>query len=194
MLRFDDHVSKICKKASKQLAVLKHKGRFLTKQDNMTIYNSFIGFNFNYCPLVWHFCSTSSTNQLEKNQERALRFINNDFTLSLQALLTSTNTAPLHVRRMKQIAFEVYKIVNDIAPDYIKDLINIKRSNYNFRRENQASLPAVRSTRYGLRSFRYEAARIWNSLPNDLRLAESFPQFKRLLHAWNGDICGCPSC
>ena len=51
-------------------------------------------------------------------------------------------------------------IVNDIAPDDIKDLINIKKSTYNFRRENQASLPAVKSTRYGLRSFRYEAARI----------------------------------
>ena len=112
----------------------------------------------------------------------------------LQALLTSMNTAPLHVRRMKQMASQAHKIVNDIAPDYIKDLINIKQSNYNFRRENRASLPAVKSTRYGLRSFRYEAARIWNSFPNDLRLTESFPQFKRLSHAWDGDICGCPSC
>ena len=53
---------------------------------------------------------------------------------------------------------EVYKIVYNIAPDYIKDLTNIKKSNYNFRRENQVSLPAVKSTRYGLRSFCYEAA------------------------------------
>ena len=155
----------------------------------MTIYDSFIVSNFNYCPLAWHFCRTSSTNKLEKNQE-----FNNDFTSSLQALLTSTNTAPIHVRRMKQMASEVYKIVNDIAPDYIKDLINIKQSNYNFRRKNLASLPSVKSTRFGLRSFHYEAACIWNSLPNDLRLAESFPQFRRLLHAWDGDICGCPSC
>ena len=92
------------------------------------------------------------------------------------------------------MASEVYKIVNDIAPDYIKDLINIKKSTYNFRRENQTSLPAVKSTRYGLRSFPYEAARIWNCLPNDLRLTKSFHQFKRLLHAWDGDIWGCPSC
>ena len=50
------------------------------------------------------------------------------------------------------MASEVYKIVNNIATDYIKDLINIKKSTYNFRRENQASFPAVKSTRYGLRS------------------------------------------
>ena len=160
----------------------------------MNIDKSFFVSNFKYCPLAWHFCSTSSTNKLEKIQERALHLINNDFTPSLQALLTSTNTAPLHVRRMKQMASVVYKIINDIAPDFIKDLINIKKSIYNFRRENQASLPAVKSTGYGLMSFRYEAIRIWNYLPNYLRLIESFPQFKRLLHAWDGDICGCPSC
>ena len=87
------------------------------------------------------------------------------------------------------MASEVYNIVNDIAPDDIKDLVKNKNLI-----ENKASLPAVKSTRYGLRSFRYEAARIRNCLPNDVRLAESFPQFKRLLHAWDGDICGCPSC
>ena len=66
------------------------------------------------------------------------------------------------------MASEVYKIVHDIVPDYVKDLIYIKTSQYNFRNENQSRLPAVKSTRYGLRSFRYEAARIWNCLPNDL--------------------------
>ena len=178
MLRFDDHVYQICKRASKQLVVLNCVGGFLTKQGKMTIYNSFIVSNFNYCPLAWHFCSSSSTNKLEK----------------IQSSVDLNEQCPLNVRRMKQMASEVYKIVNDIAPDYIKDLINIKKSTYNFRRENQTSLPAVKSTRYGLRSFPYEAARIWNCLPNDLRLAKSFHQFKRLLHAWDGDIWGCPSC
>ena len=57
MLSFDDHVTDICKKASKQLAVLKRLGRFLTKQGKLTINNSFIVSNFNYCPLhvAWHF-------------------------------------------------------------------------------------------------------------------------------------------
>ena len=194
MLKFDDHVSEICKKASRQLAVLKRIGRFLTKQGKLAIYNSFIVSNFNYCPLAWHFCSVASTNKIERIQERALRFINDDFTSPLQTLLRNTKTEPLHVRRIKQMASEVYKIVNDIAPPYIKDLINIKHTNYNFRREKQASIPTVNSTRFGIRSFRYGAAHVWNSLPNNIRLAESYPQFRRLLHAWEGSICGCPSC
>ena len=96
MLKFE-----ICKKASQQLAVLKRLGRFLTKQGKLIIYNSFIASNFSYCPLAWHFCSVSSTNKLEKVQERALRFINNDFSSPINDLLKSTNTQPLHVRRLK---------------------------------------------------------------------------------------------
>ena len=55
MLSFYDHVTDICKKASKELAVLKRLGRFLTKLGELTIYNSFIVSNFNYCPLAWQF-------------------------------------------------------------------------------------------------------------------------------------------
>ena len=103
MLKFDDHVTEICKKASKQLhvAVLKRLGRFLTKQGKLVIYNSFISSNFSYCPLAWHFCSIASTNKLEKLQERALRFINNDYSLSLKKLLSQTKTEPFHVKRLK---------------------------------------------------------------------------------------------
>ena len=194
MLKFDDHVSDICRKASKQLAVLKRIGRFLTKQGKMVIYNSFIASNFSYCPLAWHFCSSTSTNKLEKVQERAMRFINNDFTSSLPDILKQTNTQPLHVRRMKLMACEVYKIVNDLSPKYINDLVNIKKSSYNFRSEKKAEVPRVNSTKYGLRSFRSEAPRIWNSLPNELRVAESYPQFRRLIQRWDGFGCQCPLC
>ena len=35
--------------------------------------------SFNYCPVAWHFCTQSSTNKMEKFQERAIRFICDDF-------------------------------------------------------------------------------------------------------------------
>ena len=140
------------------MAVLKRIGRFLTKQGKLTIYNSFIIANFNYCPLEWHFCSQASTSKMEKVQERARRFINNDFSSSVQALLASTNIEPLHVKRLKQMATEVFKIIYNIAPDYIKELTSLQGSSYNFRNEGKASLPRVNGTWYGLRSFRYEVA------------------------------------
>ena len=112
-------------KNSKQFVVLKRLSGYLTKQGKIVIYSFFIASNFSYCPLAWHFCSASSTNKLEKVQERALRFINNDHTSSLNGLLKSTNTQPLHVRRIKQMACEVFKIINKMSPEYINDLVEI---------------------------------------------------------------------
>ena len=86
----------------------------------------------------------TSTNKLEKVQERALRFIYNDLTSSFSELLKLTNTQPLHVRRLKLMACEVYKIVNDISPQYISDLVNIKVSPYDFRGEKKADIPRVK--------------------------------------------------
>ena len=86
---------------------------------------------------------------MEKIQERALRFIHNDFQSSSEVLLSLTDTIPLHIKRMKFMACEVFKIVSDLSPKYLQDLINIKVSNYNFRNEQQATLPQVKSTSYG---------------------------------------------
>ena len=193
-LDFSNHISEICRKASKQLAVLKRLGRFLTKKGKLTIYNSFIMSNFNYCPVAWHFCNLTSTRKMEKIQERALRFINNDSESPLKDLLASNNAEFLHVGRLKLMAGEVFKILHKLSPEYLQDLINYKISNYHLRNENQAFLPKVNTTKYGLRSFRYEAARVWNCLPNEMRAAESYPKFRRMLRAWTGPVCRCPLC
>ena len=106
------------------------------------------------------------------------------------------NTQPLHVRRIKQMARDVFKIINKMPPGYINDLVEIKTSTYNFRAERQAEVPRVNATKYGLRYFRWEAAQVWNSLPNELRVAVSSPPppFRRLIHSWDSAICGCPLC
>ena len=62
---------------------------------------------------------------MEKILERALRFIHNDFQSSSEELLSITGTVSLHIKRMKFMACEVCKIVNDLSPKYILDLVNI---------------------------------------------------------------------
>ena len=54
------------------------------------------------------------------------------------------------------MACEVFKIVNNMSPDYINDLVKIKTSIYNLGEERKADVPRVNTTRYGLRSIRSE--------------------------------------
>ena len=109
-------------------------------------------------------------------------------------ILTLNQVNPDPKLILTQLAFEVFKIVNKLSPEYINDLVKIKPSTYNFRAERHAEVPIVNTTRYGLWSFRFEAARVWISLPNVLRVADSYPQFRRMSRSWDGLGCKCPLC
>ena len=151
--------------------------------------------NFSYCPLTWHFCSEQNSSKIEKIQERALRFIYEDFDSSYDSLLEKSKLPALKTRRMRTIALESFKIMNKISPCFLHDLIEIKNNTYNFRYVNTAVVPQPRTTSYGKKSFRYEAAKIWNSLPNEARQMTSFGQFKNYIDSWcGGQKCFCSSC
>ena len=42
-------------------------------------------------------------------------------------------------------------------------------------------MPRVRTTKYGKSTFVYEAAGVWNSLPNELQKVEDIREFRRLV-------------
>jgi hypothetical protein len=122
---------------------------------------------------------------MENIQERALRFIYEDYNSSYENLLEKSKLPSLKIRRLKTIAIETFKIIHKKSPSYLHDLINIKLQNYNFRSQETAVLPRVRTTRYGLKSFSYNVAQIWNELPNHCRRETSLGQFKNLIQTWD---------
>lgn len=193
-LKFDTHISNICKKASRQLNVLKRIGKYLSKLGRLTIYYSFIMSNFNYCPVVWHFCGENNTKKMEKIQERALRFIYEQYDCNYEELLLKSGLPTLKIRRLRTMALEVFKIIYKKSPVYLHDIINLKQSHYSFRKDNLVEIPQVRTTGCGLHSVRYAGAALWNELPNEIRLQANINQFKSLINNWNGNSCRCGSC
>ena len=193
-LNFNTHVSNICKKASKQLNVLKRIGKHLCKLGKLNIYHSFILSNFNYCPLTWHFCGEANTKKIEKIQERALRFIYSDYSSSYESLLIKSQLPSLKVRRLRTIALESFKILNNLSPAYLNDLLTFKNYSYSFRYQKTVEVPQVRTVKHGSRSFRSAAAKIWNSLPQDLREISTFNFLKNQINAWSGGTCTCSFC
>ena len=140
-LKFDCHIQNICKKAGQQLNVLRRIGKNLCKLSRMTIFHTFILSNFNFYPLSWHFCSKTSTNKIEKIQERALRFVYDDFNSSYTELLTKANLPTLETRRIRTMAIETFKILNGLAPPVLSDLLIKRENKYNFRYSNILQVP-----------------------------------------------------
>ena len=86
-LNFDKHISKLGNKSAGQLNALNRLNRYLGFEEKKILINSFIYGNFNYCPLVWHFCSKNSLNKIANIQKRALRFLLNDYESDNKTLL-----------------------------------------------------------------------------------------------------------
>jgi hypothetical protein len=69
------------------------------------------------------------------------------------------------------MVIEVYKILHkEMSFIHLHDLIKIKDTKYCFRYDNITEIPSVRTTRYGLKSFRYAAAKLWDEFPNQVKL------------------------
>ena len=88
-LKFDNHVAKICRKVSQQIAVLKRMKKMLPFKTRHVLYLAFILPHFNYCSETWNFCSKSAADKSERSNERAIRFVFRDKYMSYLELLNA---------------------------------------------------------------------------------------------------------
>ena len=64
------------------------------------LYNSFILSQFNYCCLVWMFCSKTPQNKINQIQKRALLIVYNKPNLSLDKLVELDKSTTIHVKNI----------------------------------------------------------------------------------------------
>ena len=74
-------------------------------------------------------------------------------------------------RRIQDILLTKHKSISNKAPQAIRNLINLRSFKYNLKRQEYVlSLPKVKTIKYGLKSWRYFAAKKWNELSKDIRI------------------------
>ena len=189
-MSFTQHISTCCTKAARQLNALARISKHLDLKSRKLIYNSFIVSNFNYCPLVWHFCGVQNNNKIEKIQERALRILYQDYTSPYSVLVQNAGTTTIFISRLKYLLIEVFKCLNRTNSACLNDMFSIKQSPYSLRDPLKLVQPKRNTVRHGLRSFTYAGAKLWNELPiemKDLRTID-LSEFKTCLKNWNGPL------
>ena len=192
LLNFDAQISIICKKVARQLNVLQRLSKFLNENTRLTVFKSFVRSNLNFCPIIWHFCSQTNTEKLEKLQYRALRIVYNDYPFSYEDLLHRVNTTTLHLGRMQSIAIETFKCLNGIAPEHLRDLVKLKDNRYNFRYENMLQQSELAGT--GRTVFVLRLPECGKAFQMRSDVQNNFKEFKRLVHTWTGPGCTCSMC
>ena len=186
-LQFSEHISACCSKAARQLNALSRISRQINLKSKSIIYNSFIASNFNYCPLVWHFCGTANSNKIEKLQERSLRILYNDFDSPIQNLIDKSGQGTLLSNRMKYFILEVFKSIRKLNAPCLHDLFVHNEVPYNLRTP-KLEQTIRRTTNYGLRTFSYLGSKLWNEFLSDFNYTcdTDISELRNFLKIWEG--------
>ena len=115
--------------------------------------------------------------KLQKLQNRAIRFVHNDFECNSIDLMSKYNMKSIAQCNIYKIAVEMYKCLYNMSPPYVYKLFK-KNNGYCSRYINNFVLRCTRTNKYGQRSFSYMGVKICNKLPIKSRMAKELSDFK----------------
>ena len=77
-LDFSKYLISITRKASIKLNAFTRVQKYMTSEEKTLLTSPFIKSQFNYCPLIWMFCSMKTLRRLNNIHERSLRHMHQD--------------------------------------------------------------------------------------------------------------------
>ncbi len=146
---FTYHITEMCKKANSQARALARLSSMLNTESKFMILNAFVVSNFLYCPLVWNICYVPDCKMIDKVQEKALRYVLNAFNDTYSNLLHTASKDTLYLARLRILAIEIFKTLNDMSPLYMKDVFIQKEVTYGLRDVNHLVQPKFKTVTYG---------------------------------------------
>ena len=192
-ITMDKHIVNICKQAGNKLSALARICHFLNEQMRKILMKSFIISQFNYCPIVWMYCQRKSNNLINRIHERALRIPYNDYISDFDTLLSNDDSVTVHQRNIQYLTLEIHKTINNLNPEFMKDIFCLKQQHYSARSQTRVH-PKPKTVIYGVEPFGYKANQIWKSLPKDMQETKEMATFKKYSSQLNDDICNCNLC
>ena len=105
----------------------------------------------------------------------------NNYHSDYEKLLKISGTSTMQVKRIKQLAIEIFKTVNNLNPDFMKNIFTSK--------QNACVCPLdllVRSHKtatYGNKSLTILGPKMWNALPIEIK-RETLSKFKEYVKLW----------
>ena len=124
----------------------------------------------------------NSIQTLAKLHSRAAHIIANMRNdIDQQSALTALGWEPVKAQRRKAKAKLMFKILNNMRPKCLNNLFTYKNqlSNYNLRDRSTTVCSPQPRTNNMKKSFMFDWASIWNSLPANIRESKSLSCFKR---------------
>ena len=180
-MSWSSHINEILAKAEKSLSMMRRSKHILPRSCLDKLYKSMILPLLDYCDVIYDSCTMYESEQLDKLQRKASLLCTGAFRItSNEKLLKELGWPKLKNRRTSHRLVLFYKILNDLTPQYLKQLCNLiphNTNNYQLRRNNSFLVPFIHRKSFS-KSYFPKTIRDWNKLPNDVKQSQSLNIFK----------------
>ena len=139
-----------------------------------------------YGDIVWDNCTLEDKKLLENIQLECARIVTGATKfVSIEKLYLDLGWETLQKRRNDHKLFMFYKIINNLVPMYLNDLVPLsvrERTNNTYPLRNALNFSIISSrTSLYKNSYFPSTCELWNTLPMTTRTASSFSNFRSLI-------------
>jgi hypothetical protein len=189
-LSMSSHIAALRRSCFYQLHQLRMVRDSLTTDAAKTLVNAFVSSRLDYCNSLLSGVAKGLVTKLQSVQNAAARLISRTRKFDhIMPVLRNLHWLPIQRRIDFKVATLVYKCLHGCAPPYLaQDCIPVSsvsnRSHLRSADTRILCVPRTRTSTYGPRAFAVAGPTTWNSLPVNLRLSDSFPDFRRKLKTY----------
>ena len=191
---FTNHVNSVIKSCFISLRDLHRIRRFLSVDTSVVIANALVSSRLDYCNSLFRSLSSRNATRLQYVQNALARFVTGASKYThITSTLRTLHWLPVRQRIIFKTLVLVYKYLTTGQPKYFAPYLPLYKSAVNTRRSNPKNLfllvpsycPSIHKSKVHFNnSFSYDAPKLWNDLPYDIRSAPNLSSFKSRLKTY----------
>jgi hypothetical protein len=181
-LSMEDNISKVMSKCFMNIKKIYRIRGFIDRNTTKILMNSLVLSHIDYCSALYKGIPNKSVKRLQRAQNAAARLIFQvDRRTDSKPLIQELNWLTVSQRIDYKCLLIGFKVINDLGPKYLSDLISMYDPVVDLRSSFNFNLNSVRCNRvtFGYRRFSVYLPPMWNSLPSDIKLAPTVQSFKK---------------
>ena len=185
-LSWDSHTNKLIGSLRHCYRSFSRSCKWLTVDSRKLLYNAAIASRINYCDAIWDKCKQDTVKKLQTIQNRcARRILEASPGASAGPLLRELGWLTLQEKRKLHKCVLVHGLMQGKGPHALcSELDKLRTTSAIGTRATTGECLSLKShrTNYVAKSFFYDAAKLWNKIPQSIRQTKNRSTFKEKLH------------